>query len=97
MQDVPSLKTSEGRLLASGKDQIRQKIAALNDGVRDDGHQVRAAIVFIIMLLSANLVKYKLLLLTVKQNFACNYKKNLVASATPLHTYESGTVHFSVW
>jgi len=49
MQDVPSLKTSEGRLLASGKDQIRQKIAALNDGVRDDGHQVRAAIVFIIM------------------------------------------------
>ena len=75
MQDVPSLKTSEGRLLASGKDQIRQKIAALNDGVRDDSHQVRAAIVFIIMLLSANLVKYKLLLLTVKQNFACNYKK----------------------
>lgn len=51
MQDVPSLKTSEGRLLASGKDQIRQKIAALNDGVRDDSHQVRAAIVFIIMLI----------------------------------------------
>lgn len=51
MQDVPSLKTSEGRLLASGKDQICQKIAALNDGVRDDSHQVRAAIVFIIMLI----------------------------------------------
>lgn len=93
MQDVPSLKTSEGRLLASGKDQIRQKIAALNDGVRDDGHQVRAAIVFIIMLLTTNLVKYKLLLLTVKQNFD---QIALFDSATPLHTYESGTVHFSV-
>ena len=47
MQDGPSLTTSEGRLLASGKDQIREKIEAMNDGVRNDGHQVRSSNAFI--------------------------------------------------